>query len=102
MVDGDTFSLYGEKIRIVGIDTPEIGETNCLAEKLLGLRAKKYLEDTLYSHTELHLNRVDEDKYGRTLAHVWVDGVDIAAALIREGLAVKYTGKKCDWCEYWD
>jgi micrococcal nuclease len=39
VVDGDTFWLEGEKIRIADIDTPEISEPKCDAEYQLGMKA---------------------------------------------------------------
>ena len=39
------------------------------------------------------------DKYGRILAKMTVDGMDVADILVREGLAVRYTGgKRINWC----
>jgi len=39
-----------------------------------------------------------KDKYGRTLARVSVDDVDLGEALIKEGLARKWEGKRGPWC----
>jgi micrococcal nuclease len=39
------------------------------------------------------------EKYGRTLARLWVGGKDAAAIMIGEGLAQPYSGgKNPDWC----
>src|SRR3546814_5186440 len=47
VVDGDTFWLEGEKIRIADIDTPEISEPKCDAEYQLGMKATHRLRDLL-------------------------------------------------------
>lgn len=98
VVDGDTFFLGEEKIRIKGIDTPEIGDPKCLAERLLGEQAKLYLAERLNSGEPLELERVETDQYGRTLAYIYVGGRSVGQELIDNGLAVAYRGHKCDWC----
>jgi endonuclease YncB( thermonuclease family) len=79
VVDGDTFRLHGERIRIVGIDAPEIGEPGAAdATARLGV---------LLRSGHLLLVRRGRDVYCRTLADVYVDGVNVAAVMRREGLA---------------
>ncbi|MEK1928755.1 MAG: hypothetical protein AAAC47_03015, partial [Pararhizobium sp.] len=41
VVDGDTFWLAGEKIRIADIDTPELSPPRCEAERVKGEAAKR-------------------------------------------------------------
>lgn len=79
MVDGDTFRLWGERIRIVGIDAPEIGQPGAD-------RATARL-NTLLRAGPLTLVRHGRDVYCRTLADVYVNGVSVAAVMRREGLA---------------
>ncbi|MEM1140264.1 MAG: thermonuclease family protein [Pseudomonadota bacterium] len=99
IIDGDSFVLGKEKIRIKGIDAPEIGGAECLAERLLGLRAKAFLAERLGATGAIDLVRYDQDQYGRTLATVYVGGADLAKEMIRLGLAVEYRGYKADWCK---
>ena len=89
IVDGDTFSLAGEKIRLVGIDAPESFNSRCERELDLGLKAKQGLRQLL-DEGSIELDRDGKDRYGRTLALVFVDGRDIGAAMIREGFALPY------------
>ena len=89
IVDGDTFSLAGEKIRLVGIDAPESFNSRCERELVLGLKAKQRLRQLL-EEGSIELDRDGKDRYGRTLALVFVDGRDIGAAMIREGFALPY------------
>lgn len=98
IIDGDSFVLDGETIRLQGIDAPEIGGARCLAEKLLGRQAKQYLQSRLLPGARIDVERLDTDKYGRTLARVRVDGRDLADDLVDQGLAMPYNGRKTDWC----
>ena len=99
VVDGDTIHLDGEKIRILGLDTPETNNPECLAEKLLGERATLYLERWIASaKTVEKRDEQGKDRYGRTLAKVYVDGVDVGGRLIAEGLATSWRGTQTDWC----
>jgi len=93
VIDGDTIDvmLDGEKtrVRLLNIDTPEIGRngkpSECLAEE-----AKEYLEGRLPQGTEVTLEYDEEktDKYGRTLAGVFLGGDLVNADIAAEGLAV--------------
>jgi micrococcal nuclease len=100
-IDGDTIEVDGETIRILNIDTPEIRHAQCDAERRLGQVAKRRVE-VLLASGEIGIRRGDggrmTDKYGRTLAVVAIDGVDIGEQLIAEGLARPWTGKRRSWC----
>lgn len=97
--DGDTFTLNGERIRIAAIDTPERSTPHCDAEKRLARLARLRLVQLLGNGSGIALEREPlPDRYGRTLARVTVNGVDVAPVLIREGLAVQWEGKRHSWC----
>ena len=72
VVDGDTFWLSGEKIRIADIDMPEVNEPQCAAEKVLGDRATRRLLELL-KEGPFELRQVgtrDRDRHGRLLSVV--------------------------------
>lgn len=100
-IDGDTIEVDGETIRILNIDTPEIRHAQCDAERRLGEVAKNRVRQLLAGGT-IGIRRGDggrmTDRYGRTLAVVDIDGVDIGEQLIAEGLARPWTGKRRSWC----
>lgn len=83
VVDGDTIYLSnGKKVRFVGVNTPEKGVTGYYA-------SKRFVEKLCYNK-EVGINIDDKkhnDKYGRTLAVVIVDGKNLNEMLLKEGLA---------------
>lgn len=98
--DGDTFRLGDERIRILGMDAPEIGtRSKCASEGRTAIEARNYLRETL-SRGNIRIARDGEDIYGRTLAHVYVDGIDVAQDMIEKGLAVTYSpAAHGSWCK---
>jgi len=94
VVDGDTIHLEGdEKVRLVGVDTPELHSTNS-DERRRAYEAKGFVENLCPAGTTIGLDVDDlerEDKYGRTLAIVYVniDGswVSLNTELLRRGYA---------------
>jgi micrococcal nuclease len=91
VIDGDTIVLQGgEKVRLDGINTPEIGPN----EEPGGAEAKEFVENLCQPETEISLD-VDDlcptDLYGRILAVVYlnIDGVwvNLNAEFLRGGYA---------------
>ena len=99
VVDGDTFYLGGEKVRIAGIDAPETHDYRCHEEKALGDRATAELRALLNSGavTMTSIDR-DRDTFGRLLRNVAVDGADVGEALISAGVAREYGNGRRGWC----
>ena len=85
VVDGDTVDLSnGERVRIIGIDTPEVGEP-CADVATESLRAMV----SGHGVTIEGGARDDRDRYGRLLRYVMVDGAtDVGRSQIDHGLAV--------------
>lgn len=99
VVDGDTFWLDGQKIRVADIDTPEISSPRCDAEFQLGQRAKQRMQQLLNAGP-IALEPADRatDRYGRALFRVTRNGTSLGETLVGEGLAVWYGNGKPDWC----
>lgn len=103
VIDGDTITFRSERIRIANIDAPEIGHPQCDAERRLGLAARQRLAALLGSG-QVDIEKGDpksgraQDRYGRTLATVYVEGVDVGSILIEEELARPWRGKREPWC----
>ncbi|MFZ5424570.1 MAG: thermonuclease family protein [Patescibacteria group bacterium] len=88
VIDGDTVELSnGQKVRYIGIDTPESVKPGSPVE-CYALEAKaKNSELVLNKHVVLERDVNEADKYGRLLRYVWVDGLLINEILIKEGFA---------------
>lgn len=83
VVDGDTIYLdTGEKVRFVGVNTPERGVEGYIASK--NFVQKFCLNKKIGLDVD---NSKNHDKYGRTLAVVIVDGKNLNEMLLKEGLA---------------
>ncbi|WEX85799.1 thermonuclease family protein [Sinorhizobium garamanticum] len=91
IIDGDTVAIGSERIRLLDIDAPETKEPRCEAEMVRGLEAKERLRSLLRSARAIDLDRSGgRDRYGRTLGRLMVDGRDVGAVLVAEGLAVQW------------
>jgi len=98
VIDGDTFGIGNQRIRIAGMDAPETHPPRCTQEAQLGLAATAKLKELLGSGT-VTMSGSAHDKYGRELREVFVNGADIAQTMIGAGLARSYDGgKKQGWC----
>lgn len=98
VIDGDTFVLNGETVRIEGIDAPELrGSSRCLAEQYLAEQAKEALTE-LFERCEIALYRHGHDRYGRTVARVTACDRDVGTALMVGKVAAPWGGHPVDWC----
>ena len=107
VIDGDTIvvniaewpPIIGKEIRVrlAGIDTPEIRRVKCPEEKELGLLAKKYLEELLRDVKILMLTNIGRGKFFRLVADVRADGQSVNQLLLDRGHAKVYGGDK-GWC----
>ncbi len=88
--DGDTLQLRdGRKVRLIGINTPELERKNKAAEPF-AIAAKNALKALFKNHKTIALRYGEEkkDHYGRVLAHGFLtDGQNIQAILLNFGLA---------------
>lgn len=100
VVDGDTFKLGERRIRITGIDAPELAAPRCAAEATLARRSADRLRDLLnqgpFAMVAHRLQR--QDRHGRDLMVIRRNGKSIGALLREEGLAHRYIGSKRSWC----
>jgi micrococcal nuclease len=110
VVDGDTVDvdinlgfgivLTDERVRIMGIDTPE-SRTSDKVEKVFGLAAKARLkelldEEAILITTEDKHGEDMKGKFGRVLGDFRVGGKTVTQILIEEGHAVAYNGESKD------
>lgn len=108
--DGDTIradikgfpAIIGENIgiRLAGIDTPEMTSKNPELKRL-AIEARDFLKGKIKNAKCIELKRVKRGKYFRIVGDLFLDNEDIAEALIKKGLAVKYNGgKKTYWQDF--
>lgn len=80
VVDGDTFiDSNNNSYRIAFIDAPEISQS-------FGVEASDFLK-ALIENQECLIENLSTDKYERTVAKVYLGGVDIAHVLVEYGYA---------------
>jgi len=93
VIDGDTLRVGGERIRLLGIDAPELSQTcrdEAGREWLCGREARDRL-NALVGQGEVNCATNSLDRYGRALATCSAGPVaDVGASLVREGYAVDY------------
>ena len=98
VVDGDTIRLGRERIRILGIDTPETANrARCDAERQLAAKATMTLTEIIMGH-RLEIQRDGKDRFGRTLAYIRISGADVGEMMIRARVAVRWGNGRPDWC----
>ncbi|MEK9211360.1 thermonuclease family protein [Sphingomonas sp. 2378] len=93
-VDGDTLRCGRERIRLIGIDAPEMPGhcrpgRRCVAGDPVASRSS--LQRALVA--PIAIKRVGRDRYGRTLAFVSAGGEDLSCGQLRRGQA-RY---RSDW-----
>ena len=104
VVDGDTIDvdldlgfdiIYKCRVRLYGIDTPE-SRTRNKDEKVRGKLAAKFLKDAISNGKNVILQTQLKDskgKFGRVLASVVIDGININQQMVTNHLAVRYEGQ---------
>ena len=91
-VDGDTLVLADvskTRVRLIGADTPETVKPNTPVQPF-GPEASRFTKDAIAQNghkVRITFDGTQIDKYGRTLAMVWLGDTLLNEQLIREGLA---------------
>lgn len=86
--DGDTLRVRegatAVTVRVGCVDAPE------MAQKPWGPQAAARLKQLLPPGQAVQLRKIDTDRYGRTVAEVFVEGQSIGLRMVREGRSVVY------------
>ena len=90
MGDGDTIDVRaGDRVRLVQIDAPELGESECYARE-----SRRELERLAAPGQRIELEsdpKLDEtDRYGRLLRYVHAADTNVNVELVRRGAATPY------------
>ena len=98
VVDGDTLLLQsGERVRLIGVDTPEIKHPKKPVEyfgKEASAFTRRVVEEkrVRLEFDQANAARGHKDRYGRTLAYVFLeDGTLLNAKIIKQGYGHAYT-----------
>ena len=92
VVDGDTiiveFGDVEERVRLIGIDTPESVHADEAKNTIEGKIASDFTKSKLEGkNVNLEFDIEERDQYGRLLAYVWLDGKMFNRVLLEEGYA---------------
>lgn len=93
VIDGDTLELSaGERVRLIGVDTPETKDPRKPVQ-YFGREAAEFTRRMVEGkRVRLEYDWERRDKYGRTLAYVYLeDGTFLNAEIIRQGYGFAYT-----------
>lgn len=91
--DGDSLRSGALRIRLFGIDAPELNQT-CTDQNGdlwgCGTDAKRHLVALVGAEKELQCSLRDVDRYGRLIMQCFSGSTDIGAAMVRSGNALAY------------
>jgi endonuclease YncB( thermonuclease family) len=92
ITDGDTLTILRagrpERIRLSGIDAPE-------GRQAFGRRSRQHLSSLAFGR-EATVHVEGKDQYGRLIARVLVDDVDVGLEQVREGFGWHFTRYSSD------
>jgi endonuclease YncB( thermonuclease family) len=91
--DGDTITVAGERLRLRGIDAPELSQTCSRggATYSCGRSAREALSRLVAGQTVSCFGR-ERDRYQRLLATCAAGGVEVNRAMVEQGWALAYGG----------
>jgi endonuclease YncB( thermonuclease family) len=99
VIDGDTLDVGGVRVRLHGIDAPE-AKQRCETEQGVTWDCGAWVSREVrarYQGKSATCEALDRDRYGRVVARCTVDGQDMGAALVRDGLAFAYRRYAMDY-----
>ncbi len=98
VIDGDTIDVAGQRVRLHGIDAPELQQscTRAGREWACGAWAKDVVQQLVGRKTVI-CHGHDHDRYGRLVATCHVDGADLADTLVHLGAAFAYRRYSLDY-----
>lgn len=93
VADGDSLVIAGERIRLVGIDAPELGQSCAgrAGDYPCGKVARQALVDLIGGRT-VDCSGWRRDRYGRLLASCAAGGIELNRRMVESGWAVAYGG----------
>ena len=92
VIDGDTFDIAKQRVRIFGIDAPERKQT-CETEQGTTWACGAWVTSrvaVLYDGKRAVCREEERDRYGRSVARCEIAGRDVGQQLVSQGLAFAY------------
>lgn len=92
VIDADTWDVGGTRVRLHGIDAPELAQT-CDSQQRVNWPCGHWVSDQVraqYDGKTAKCDRITTDRYNRTVARCWVDGRDVGQDMVANGLAFAY------------
>ncbi len=100
VIDGDTLRDGEERFRVANIDAPERGaRAECPEERALADASRAYVVEWVARARRVEAQPMGRrDRYGRIVARIDIDGVDLGERLMARGLAQPWRGRKANFC----
>lgn len=93
IIDGDTFEIETkQKVRLIGIDTPELNKTNNRDPECFGTAATQQLSDLILNKkVRMEKDISQTDRFGRLLRYVYIDDIFVNRHMVQTGYAYATT-----------
>jgi endonuclease YncB( thermonuclease family) len=100
IIDGDTVEVAEQRIRLHGIDAPEMKQTCTKGDKkyFCGQKATAVLKE-MVAGREMNCQGKDVDRYGRIVAVCFIGETDINASMVEQGWALAYRRYSLDYMD---
>ena len=91
IIDGDTVHIGKYKVRLYGIDAPELNQ-KCFFKKNIwrcGEESKKFLINII-DNNEIYCKIIDKDRYKRHIGICFKNKINLNKKIVQEGWAIAY------------
>lgn len=99
VIDGDTFDVGGMRVRLHGIDAPEVDQT-CTNPQQGDWDCGAFVRDEVrrrYGGRDATCQQIDIDRYGRIVGKCFVGGQDVGEDIVLDGWATAYREYSWDY-----
>lgn len=101
VIDADTFDVGGRRVRLFGVDAPELAQT-CRTRAGKAWACGQWSSDQMrrrFGGKRAQCRVMDVDRYDRLVARCVVDRQDVAEVLVREGWGFAYAAYSADYID---